>query len=385
MSAMNRIVRRLPVRCFDGTRQPRNAVGLTDAAVTLAVLAAIVLGPGILRPGSAEAAELRLRAQCQSRGGLVTLGDVAEIFATDPRQAETLAALELFPAPAASHQRFVRIREIQDLLLSRGINLAEHRFSGSSRVAILGAEPVRAAQQLPLSSAERTRANRRIQEAVLQYLQQGGNVSVGRSWTVEVELDANQVRLAAGAAHAISITGGAAPWTGWQRFEATVQTPEGPVRFPLDAQVAAPPAVLVAARLLPRGTLLRAADGARRHDLPREDSSAGFHSIDEVIGRETVQAIGEGKMLRPKMVRFPLLVRRRDVLRVTARNAGVLVRTMARARDDGSLGDWIAVESLQDRETYFARVSGLREVEVYARSVRAGPASVGGGPSPLAR
>lgn len=332
---------------------------------------------------SAQAAELRLRAQCQSQGGLVTLGDVAEIFAADRQQADALAAVELFPAPSTARQRFVRLREIQDLLLLRGINLTEHRFSGSSQVAVLGAEPLRVEQERPLTFAVERRANRRVSEAVVQYLQQQATVSADAPWVVEVQLSESQARLAADPARRISVAGGRYPWTGLQRFEVALDTPEGTVRFPVDAQVTMQPGVLVAVRSLPRGALITAADVALQHKLPQDESARGFYSPDDVIGKETVQAIAEGKMLQPKMVRAPLLVRRRDVVTVYACNSGIRVRTLARARDDGSLGDLIAVETLEDRKAYFARVSGVREVGVYARSVQAGGTSTGGA-SPLA-
>ena len=87
-------------------------------------------------PQIAAAAELRLRAQCNPAGPVVTLGDVAEIDSADARQTAALAAIELFPAPTAAEQRIVRVREIQDLLLLRGVNLTEHRFSGSSEVTV---------------------------------------------------------------------------------------------------------------------------------------------------------------------------------------------------------------------------------------------------------
>ena len=48
---------------------------------------------------AAAAAELRLRAQCNPAGPVVTLGDVAEIDSADARQTAALAAIELFPAP----------------------------------------------------------------------------------------------------------------------------------------------------------------------------------------------------------------------------------------------------------------------------------------------
>ncbi len=70
----------------------------------------------------------------------------------------------------------------------------------------------------------------------------------------------------------------------------------------------------------------------------------------------------------PDDLRPPLWVHRGDVVTVYANTAGIRIRTTARARDDGSQGELVAVESLLDRSTYYARVSGIREVEVFARA-----------------
>lgn len=96
----------------------------------------LILSLVTLMCGIGHAAEFRLRNRCQSRGPLVTLGDVAEIVAVDSRQAASLGAIELFPAPASSRQHYLSLRELQDLLLSRGVNLSEHRFSGANQVAV---------------------------------------------------------------------------------------------------------------------------------------------------------------------------------------------------------------------------------------------------------
>ena len=58
---------------------------------------------------------------------------------------------------------------------------------------------------------------------------------------------------------------------------------------------------------------------------------------------------------------------RGDVVTVYAQSGAVRIRTNARSRDEGSIGELVAVESLLNRSTYYARVSGIREVEVYAR------------------
>jgi flagella basal body P-ring formation protein FlgA len=320
---------------------------------------------------------LRLRSECQSRGAVVTLGDVAEISAADAQQADALAAMELFPTPPASGQRFVRLREIQDLLLLRGVHLAEHQFSGSSQVTVLSrSQPAESNRQRPLSSSTVRTVNRRVIESVVKYLQE--NVSADVPWIVEVELDPNHARLVADPGRAISISGGTPPWTGSQRFEVAVSAPEGAVRFPLDAQVEMSPAAVVAARSLSPGTVIHPADVELQRGVAQDQRSGVLNSIDEVVGKETTRAIPKGKVLQKESIRSPLLVRRGDAVTVYARSPGVCVRTLGRARDDGSLGQIVAVESLEDRSTYFARVSSAREVEVYARSAKSDRVDISG-------
>ncbi len=348
---------------------------LTRFSATFSAVIMMVAVSSIVVASWAGAAELRLRDECQAGGPVVTLGDVAEIHSNDAKQVEALAAIELFPAPAATRRRYLRLREIQDLLLLRGINLTEHRFSGSSQVTILGrtepvAEPVpKKKRERPLSASNIARANRRVREAILKYL--GEYVSDKQPWLVDFKLKTPSVRLLDGSTYPVVVTGGTSPWTGLQQFTVTVDTPDEPIQFSLDADVTLPPAVVVAVRSLRSGALILPSDVRLQRKDSSDDEEQGFRSIDEVVGKETTRAVGKGRALLQTMVRSPLLVRRGDVVTVVARAAGICVRTTARARDAGSLGDLIAVESLLNREKFLAQVSNTREVEVMARSIKA--------------
>ena len=339
-----------------------------SAVARAAVLAAI--GITLFWPAAARTAELQLRRECRPRQAVVTLGDVAEVSAADSGRADALAAVELFPAPAPGTKRFLRLREIQDLLLIRGVNLIEHRLSGASQVVVLGPEgETEARDDRPVPVSKANGARRRIGEAVVRYLQQ--HVREAESWTVDLTLDDSHTRSVASSTGEISVRGGMPPWVGMQRFEITVNSSDGPVRFDVDAQVTVPPSAVVAARRLQRGALVRAADVQLQQSPAIDGPSDAFHSIDEVVGKQTTRTIPAGQTLDRSSVRQPLLVGRGDVITVYVRSAGIRVRTTARARDSGSLGELIQVESLLDRATYFARVSGIREVEVYAQAIQA--------------
>jgi flagella basal body P-ring formation protein FlgA len=325
-------------------------------------LALVLLGVALNLPSAVGlAAELQLRTECRVRGPVVTLGDVAEIFSKDAAERARLAAIELFPAPAGG-QRFVRLREIQDLLLMRGVNLAEQRFSGAAQTAVLSGGA--AVETRTLAPAAVKAAQGQATDAIAGYLR--GQVPGSQDWRAEVALDARQARLLATAGGTIGVRGGTAPWTGLQHFQLTVTTADGPVEIPVEARVALPQTVVVATRAIARGTTIGPTDVALQQTEGNEAADA-LHSLDEIAGKETRQTIAAGKVLERSMVRAPLAVRRGEIVTVYARASGIRIKTIARARDEGSLGDLIAVESLEDRKPYYVRVCDVQEVEVYAR------------------
>ncbi len=339
--------------------------------------------PGLvlLAAATAAGAELQLRARCQPQRAIVTLGDVADILAVDPADAKALAAIELFPTPAPGQQRIVRVPELQDLLSIRRVNLLEHRFSGSSQTVVLGpGESGPRPDQRPLSSSMLRRAERLAQEAVERFLRE--HAPAGQAWSVRVSLTDNQARRIPADGRGISVRGGRAPWTGTQRFELVVDSPAEPAQVPIDAEIAALAPVVVAAASLPRGSIVRAADVELQPAPPDTARQQAFHGIEEVVGRELAQAVPAGTVLQQSQIRSPIVVRRNEAITVTARAAGVRVRIIARARQDGGLDDLIAVESLPGRKVYTARVTGPGEAEVYARPIQAPSAAARG---PLAR
>jgi len=334
--------------------------------VNLLLLAGIVLLAGMTAAG----AELQLRAKCQPQRAIVTLGDVAEICAVDPQDAQALAAIELFPTPAPGQQRIARVPELQDLLSMRRVNLLAHRFSGSSQTVVLGpGESGPRADQRPVSSSMLRRAERLVQEAVERFLRE--HAPAGQAWSVRVSLTDSQARKIPADGRGISVRGGRAPWTGTQRLELVVDSPTEPAEVPIEVEIAALAPVVVAVASLPRGAIVRAADVQLQPASPENAREQAMHSLEEVVGRELAQAVAAGTVVQPSQVRAPIVVRRNDVITVTARSAGVRVRTIARARQDGGLDDLIAVESLPSRKVYTARVSGPGEAEVYARPIQA--------------
>jgi flagella basal body P-ring formation protein FlgA len=326
----------------------------------------------VLCGAAAKSAVIQLRGDARVAGPLIRLGDVADIFDANGTNVKHLAAIELAVAPGDGGEKTLKSREIQDLLAARGVDLGEHTLSGAAAIRIISGLGTADTTARPrrVTTTEMRLAQRRAQEVILAYLKQ--HVADDEDWSVEVKLSDIQARQLAQATVAVIATGGSEPWTGKQEFELEIK---GSETVAVHAQVALPAAVVVAVRPLARGDMVRATDvmmqrgksGAKKADA---DDSA-FSSIESVVGYEVTRPIAAGAVLTPASARKPLLVQRGEVVTVHAYSSGIHLKTTARSRQAGSEGDLVEVESLTDRSRYFARVSGVQQVEVYAVAGRA--------------
>jgi flagella basal body P-ring formation protein FlgA len=165
------------------------------------------------------------------------------------------------------------------------------------------------------------------------------------------------------------ISGGAAPWTGMQRLLVSFAGQHGADGFTAPAEISLPSPVAVATRPLDRGAVITAADiELQQRDISQ--AAAGrpvpFSSVEKLIGMEATRSIQPGSLIMSDSVQPPVLVKRGDSVTVFARGGGIQVRTVARARENGSLGQPIQVESLENHKPYDAVVTGMREAMVFA-------------------
>ena len=322
-----------------------------------------------------HSAELQLRDQGRTTGPLVLVGDIAEIHARHSVEAADLAAIDLFPAPPAGESRVLRLREVQDLLAIRGVNLALHRFSGASQVTLHGpscdTRPEKSSASSRAGRAVRQVPKEPVEEATRTAVQAWLNETAGeQEWQVTLTLSDALADAIANLGDSLKVAGGAAPFTGEQQFLVSAENSDA-TPITVAAEVAIPPAIVVARHSLPKGVILRADDVKLQRGLPTKGDTEVYTSIADVAGKETTRTIAEGQILDSRSVRRQLLVRRSEIVTLYARAAGVSVRTTARVRDDGALGDLVRVETLQDRKPLFARVFAPQEVEVFAQAISA--------------
>ena len=213
-------------------------------------------------------------------------------------------------------------------------------------------------------------AQRTVAEAIVRHLQESnGNDD---PWTVDVDLPDAQAQAVLADVHHVEARGGQAPWYGRQTFEIAVRADKGPTAFTIEAKVRIPSSVVVTAKAVPRGAILEATDVTLERIKPGTQVDDAFQSIDEVVGREAIKAMAPGQIIDPDYVRTPIFVKRGSVVTVYVQAPGVKIRTTGRARDNGSQGDIVTIESLIDRKSFEARVTGIDQVEA-AANPSAGP------------
>lgn len=322
----------------------------------------------LLLTAQAAAAEIQLRARAEATGRVVTLGDVADVLAAESGSGESLAEVELFPAPPQGQSRTVAAEEIRDTLALRGMNMARHRLSGAPKVVVAAAAATKPrSTATSVNASAQAHARSVVRKAVSDYLAALDPDLDGAA--IEFALDAESARAVAAARGKLDVQGGQEPWTGVQQLTLFCASPAGQVELPLEVSVAEPRGAVVAATTINRGSILRAGD-LRVERLRPGAKSAGFSRLDDVIGKEAARTLATGQMLDEQSVRSPILVRRGQVVTLYARGAGIQVRTTARSRDDGGLGELLTVETLHDRRPIAARVCGAQEVEVFGQSVQ---------------
>jgi flagella basal body P-ring formation protein FlgA len=327
---------------------------------------------------------------------VVRLGDVAEIISADRSEARRLAALPLMPAPSPGSERFLRKREVADLLDAHGQDLRELRIEGAMQVAIskpattpgdssteqssdgskrmnlhaaiLAAPGRDLGASLPHASLGNDDVRDLLHRAVERHL----SASTGKAgpWHVTCQVGPAQLVQLRAATSPVECHGGREPWLGRQRFIVSFTTTQGAVRFPFSADVRGDTAtVAVAIRSIAGGAVITAADVELQEvaSVPSSTSRRSpIVSLEKLIGMEARSSIQSGQIIWTDQIQAPLLVKRGETITVVSQGGGIRVRTTARARQDGAQGELVQVETLETRERYDARVTGPREAAVFS-------------------
>jgi len=136
--------------------------------------------------------------------------------------------------------------------------------------------------------------------------------------------------------------------------------------FPALADAAAPagpPQVVVPARTIPAGTVIRARD-VRLQPARQAPAADMLRAVAAAVGQEAQRSLYANRPIRTHEVGPVTLVERNARVTLRFRNGPLVLTTLGRALDEGGLGEVIRVMNLDSRRTIYGRITGPEAVDV---------------------
>lgn len=359
---------------------------------------------------TAVGAEITFRESATpTRGGLVRLGDVAEVRGSD---AGRLAELPLMPKPAPGDGQLLSAQAVREMLAAQGEPPAAHRFGGAYFVRVATPrdtgsisspaeqgwrETTPAPSTTQRSNAFRVRTSksaaptkprrvpprlisRRDVKAIEDFIAKAAQETLDKQSDQApgterlavrgVQVSDTAVRellkitdqpLEVRFAKPESLTAGSTPVTVGPAPRDVGETQRVVVNL------VSRPMRVVATVPMQRDAMV-VASTVRVEPMPLDEldrpQSLGYTRLNQVIGRETTRMIRPGQVLSDANTAPPLLVQRGESVSVSSGGGGVSVRIQAVAKQAGRQGELVPVETLDSAEKFMARVVGPRRLAV---------------------
>jgi len=307
----------------------------------------------------AHAASIRLNGRASVETSLIRLGDLAQISNCDEATKTRLAELTIGPAPAAGREATIRLDTIRRELALRGIDQTALEFAGASEIIVEN----RPQRRTRLESNRRVNSQivEHVEKAITAYLKSVSN-QLGPVDVIVRESSYGNLPETLRRHHQLNVSGGQAPWTGLQSFSVSFQQLDGRTAFlNVEAVISQRPQVLALKHGLPRGQVIRNVDLIW---MDSSDLTDGFDDPAEVVGTETTKSIRANAPIRPDDIRMLPLVRRNDIVAVTAQVGTVSVMRYCKSLDEGTLGQFVTLVPVNGQERITAKVSGYREAVI---------------------
>ena len=346
----------------------------------------------LLLTTATRADSIRLHDEIGTADPKVTLSQVAEL---EGEYAATLGDLIVGEFAAGQDELIIQLATIRRLLSEARTNWADLSLRGRTQCVVLRLAP---ADPDPGVPAANDRAVTTSQALDIDH------AAAGR--TVGDLLTAELVRINAVPRDELEIafrgTGDDAAWLNRSaavgRYELEAQGTSGLGRVTIKvrrydpsgvieqasitAEVAHLTTAIVARQSIRRGERFSSQNVGLKAVRLTGDHGQTLQNVDLIIGQTAAASLRQGTIVLADQVAPDVLVKRGEIITVACVSGSLVVRTVGRAVENGSLGDIIAVRHEETRETFFATVSGQRQARIQsappaADSLAASPASQG--------
>lgn len=314
-------------------------------------------------PHSAFATVIRLREKVAAPAALISLGDVAEISETDEQTAAQLKRITIAPAPIAGRSVRINIDRIRRELTLRGVNQSGILFIGPSE-SLVGGRMESRKSAARSQSYEIKKAQGLLVSSIKNYI----SFRAPELGLVHIDITDEQMQLLLSQyeiGSSVNVQGGQQPWTGVQKFHVSFLDQQRQTqRFSLVCNVSIKQQVLALKLGLPRGKVIREDDLVWIDSGDSADAGLYFSKPEDLVGTETVRNIRAQRPVGPEDIRQLPLVKRNDIVAVTARIGGVIVRRYCKSHDEGTKGQFVTLTPVDGNKKVTARVTGFREAEI---------------------
>lgn len=333
---------------------------------------------------AAEAASVRLLRDVTVEDTLIRLGDIAEIEAADEKLKFALSEIELQPAPVPGQVARITYQDIISRLRAHQVDLSQVEVRGRSTITVKRVtdrlstatpriiatsfnQPVSETKATPrtledhpefkLSTAQLRHAENRVLQAIRDHLAEHAP-----DWGTPklfVQLPPRKALLVLDAA-ADGLTLIASKEIRDDRYELTfeVQNEEHATEsLTVLANITRRPRVWSAKYPIAAGQQIGVSDLQLKEV---DDIANGVTEQERLIGKEARRAMRPGDILKEDQLQEPALIKRGDVVSVVSESNGCRAVMNYRAKTDGKLGQMIAVETGDRRQTLMVRVTGSR-------------------------
>ncbi len=310
-------------------------------------IAAVILSAGLLSDAHADMS-LILREAAVVSGPEILLGDLADLPAEDDGEAAGLAGLSIGPSPMPGETRIVTRADVSRVL--EGADL--------TGVGVAGAPQVR------ISRSSRSLTEEEVAPVLKSHL---ASITAWDPEEIEVRAIRNlkDVRVPEGDTSVRFVL--KSPPSSFRSLllplEVTVNgRPARTVWITADVRINA--TVMQAARMLPFGTALTG-DDIRPVRVEITDPRAVYvRSAGAAAGKVLRRSLRTGELITREALSDPLVVRSGDTVRLRLEKQNIRLVILARAEQDGRMGQSIRVRNLEFARVMKAVVVGPGEVRV---------------------
>ena len=333
--------------------------------VLLLLLLAVTSVAAEASPSGAGPMEVRLRSYAVLEDEAVRLSDVATLQGGATVQRSALDGV-VVARLAPGGQMTISIDDLTARLTQVGANLADVLLVGSAccRVQRAGQVSDDSSVKAGSSGLESTARGETLRHRLTQYLVEQAGALPGR---IDVQFDRSSLDALnlSEPEYQFRVRRCRGEGLGMIALEVEIlRQGQSLQRLPILASVTAEVSVVVARQAISQNSPISDRDvmlESRRFD--RVDK-IGLTDLGAVVGQQAERLIRRGQELSIRDIKPMPLVKRGDIVTVTLSRGGFVIRAAAKSLQGGAYGDLIEVRGSGSKESFMARVAGLRVVEV---------------------